>query len=90
MYLHLGEETVIPTSNIIGIFDLEITSQSKITRAFLANEEKNKRVTNVSEELPRSFIVCSENKKSSTYISQISSQTLKRRFKAAFIEGNIG
>jgi len=81
MYLHLGEETVIPDNSIIGVFDLEITSQSKITRNFLANEEKKKNVINVSEELPRSFIVCSENGKNKTFISQISSQTLTRRAK---------
>ena len=83
MYLHLGEETVIQDKNIIGIFDLEITSQSKITQKFLANSEKEKNVINVSEELPRSFIVCSEKGKHTTYISQISSQTLTRRSKNA-------
>lgn len=83
MYLHLGEETVIRDENIIGIFDLEITSQSKITRNFLEHEEKQKNVVNVSEELPRSFIVCSEKGKNTTYISQISSQTLTRRSKNA-------
>ena len=83
MYLHLGEETVVRDKSIIGIFDLEITSQSKITQNFLANEEKKRNVINVSEELPRSFIVCSENKKNTTYISQISSQTLTRRSKNA-------
>lgn len=81
MYLHLGEETVVRDKSIIGIFDLDITSQSKITQKFLASEEKKKNVVNVSEELPRSFIVCSEKGKNSTYISQISSQTLTRRSK---------
>ncbi|MBR5478638.1 MAG: DUF370 domain-containing protein [Clostridia bacterium] len=81
MYLHLGEETVIRDKNIIGIFDLEITSQSKITRNFLASEEKKKNVINVSEELPRSFVVCSEKGKNTTYITQISSQTITRRSK---------
>ena len=69
MYLHLGQDTIIPFSSIIGIFDLEITSQSKITRDFLANEEKAKHVINVSEELPRSFVVCRERQKTRVYIS---------------------
>lgn len=81
MYLHLGQDIIVPFSSIIGIFDLEITSQAKITRDFLAREEKAKHVINVSEELPRSFIVCSENKITRVYISQISSSTLKRRMK---------
>ena len=79
MYIHLGEETVVSSDSIIGIFDLEITSQSKITREFLASEEGKKRVLNVSEELPRSFVVCSNGEDKKTYITQISSQTIKRR-----------
>ena len=86
MYLHLGQDTIIPFSSIIGIFDLEITSQSKITRDFLTNEEKVKHVINVSEELPRSFVVCREQQKTRVYISQISSSTLKRRLKNNLLE----
>ena len=87
MYLHLGEETVVRDKNIIGIFDLEITSQSKITRSFLAAQENDKNVVNVSEELPRSFVVCNDGAKNTTYISQISSQTLNRRSKSTLLEG---
>ena len=81
MYLHLGEKTVIRTENIIGIFDLDNTTVSKNTRDFLALSEKNKRVINVSNDLPRSFIVCEENGETSVYISQLSRQTLYRRNK---------
>ena len=34
MYLHLGADVLIKTSQIIGIFDLENTSVSKITREY--------------------------------------------------------
>lgn len=87
MYLHLGQETTVSSSSIIGIFDLEITSQSKITRSFLSGEEKAKRVVNVSEEeIPRSFVVCHEKGKTKVYISQISSATLKKRLKTSLTE----
>ena len=86
MYLHLGQNTIVPYNSIIGIFDLDITSQSKITRTFLANEEKAKRVVNVSEELPRSFVVCSEPKRARTYISQLAPSTLQKRFNLNVIE----
>ena len=33
MYLHIGNDQMLPERHIIGIFDLEITSQSKITSA---------------------------------------------------------
>ncbi len=81
MYLHLGEETVVKEKDIIGIFDIENTSVSKHTKDFLASSEKKGRIVNVSYEMPKSFIVCSENKSSreKVYISQISASTLKKR-----------
>lgn len=79
MYLHLGEKTVIRTESIIGIFDLDNTTISKNTRNFLTRAEKNGEVINVSYELPKSFIVCINNKKRKVYISQIAANTLYKR-----------
>ncbi len=79
MYLHLGQDIVIRSRNIIGIFDIENTSISKITKDFLGSEEKNKRVVAVSNELPKSFIVCESEGRVTVYISQISCSTLKKR-----------
>jgi hypothetical protein len=58
MYLHLGQNIVVPEADIIGIFDLDNTTSSHITRKFLSDAEKAGRVINVSEELPYSFVVC--------------------------------
>ena len=80
MYLHLGQDTVVSSKNIIGIFDLDATTVSKATRDFLAKAEKSGDVFNVSYELPKSFVVC--NKKGGgrvVYISQISCSTLLKR-----------
>ena len=79
MYLHLGQETLVKEKDIIGIFDIENTTVSKNTRRFLNLSEKRKEVINVSYEMPKSFIVCSNNKKTKVYISQISSSTLLKR-----------
>ena len=79
MYLHLGENTVVTTKSILGIFDLDTTTISKNTRDYLTKAEKAGNVINVSTELPQSFIVCSENNKTTVYISQISSRTLLKR-----------
>ena len=86
MYIHLGQETVVRSRDIIGIFDLESTTVSRHTRKFLEKSEKNGEVVNVSYELPKSFTVCCEQgrKKSRIYISQISSLTLRKR--SGFIE----
>lgn len=80
MYLHLGQETVVREEEVIGIFDLDTSTVSKHTRKFLNKAEKEKKVINVSYELPKSFILCSNGKKDKrVYISQISSATLNRR-----------
>ena len=79
MYLHLGENTVVRADNIIGIFDMDTSTISKWTKDYLSNATKNKRVINVSMELPKSFVVCNENNEIKVYVSQISSQTLMKR-----------
>ena len=79
MYLHLGENTVVRTDNIIGIFDMDTSTISKWTKDYLSNATKNKRVINVSMELPKSFVVCNENNEIKVYVSQISSQNLMKR-----------
>ncbi len=79
MYLHLGQDTVITTDSIIGIFDIDECTLSKKTRDFLTNAEKQKRVINVSYELPKSFVVCKKNNDTIVYISQLSTKTLIKR-----------
>ncbi len=80
MYLHLGKGTVIPESSIIGIFDLDITSQSHLTRKFLSMAEKASEVVNAAEDIPKSFVVsCENNGKKSVTLSQMATATLLRR-----------
>jgi len=79
MYLHLGQSVVTEETDIIGIFDLDNTTGSRITKGFLKNAEKTGNVINVSEELPRSFIVSGKENDVTVYLSQLSPQTLLKR-----------
>lgn len=81
MYLHLGQSTVITFDEILGIFDLDNTTISKNTREYLSTAEKQHRVFPVSDELPKSFIVCERNGETKIYLSQISCSTLLKRAK---------
>lgn len=81
MVLHLGQDTVVLDSEVVGIFDLETTTISPITRKFLSMATKEKGVINVTLEMPKSFIVCSKNKDTKIYISQLSTNTLRKRSK---------
>ena len=78
--MHLGQDVVIRTDEIVCVFDLDNSTVSKNTREFLRLCEKSGRVVNVSTELPKSFVLCSTKKDGQkVYISQISSATLLKR-----------
>lgn len=79
MYLHLGKDVSVNTKNIIAILDLESTSVSKHTRDFLKIVEEEGFVRNVSEEIPRTFVLCEINGQSVVYITNISSKALAGR-----------
>ena len=81
MYIHLGQETVVKKQDIIGIFDLDTATVSRHTRKYLNLSEKNGDVVYITNELPKSFIVCAppKRKNKKIYISQISSVTLLKR-----------
>lgn len=79
MYLHIGGQAVVKQRDIVAILDLETTSVSKKTKEFLKINEKNGNVINVSEDIPKSYIICREDGKDKIYISQISSMTLLKR-----------
>lgn len=80
MYIHLGNEISLSDKRIIGIFDIENTSLGNDTREYLKKATARKQVVNVSMEMPKSFIVCSDNKSGDTvFISPISVNTLHKR-----------
>ena len=79
MYLHLGQDVIVNERTIVGVFDMDNSTVSRHTRAFLARAQREGRVVNVSLELPKSFIVCEENGRETVYLSQISTATLLRR-----------
>ena len=76
IYLHLGKGTIVRTGSIVGIFDLDITSQSYLTRNYLSRAEKAGQIINAAEDLPKSFILCADG---SVYLSGLNAATLLRR-----------
>ena len=85
MYLHLGKGKIIRTDSVVGIFDLDITSQSHLTRKYLSMADKAGRVINAAEDIPKSFVVCREGGENSVYLSQMASSTLLKRFESGII-----
>lgn len=82
MYLHLGGDATLKIDDIIGIFDMDNTTVSAKTRAFLKNAQKNGEILDVTEDLPKSFIVTENDGKNQVYISSPSTRTLLKRAKS--------
>ncbi|MCD9024860.1 extracellular matrix regulator RemB [Cohnella silvisoli] len=81
MYIHLGGEKIIRTSQLVAIFDISIEQSSKLSRQFVVHAQKNKEVETIGEEDPKSIVV-TEHK---VYYSPISTSTLKKR--AHYLDG---
>ncbi len=80
-YLHIGQNAMVSQRRIIGIFDLDITSQSRRTQEFLNRAEEDGVVVPVTEDIPKSFLVCDHPyHRQIVYISQLSPQTLQKRW----------
>lgn len=76
MYLYLGSDVTVPKKDIIGIFDIEKVTVEKYMNEYLSRCQKQGMIYYVSLDMPKSIIV-SEN---TVYISNVSSDTLKKRF----------
>lgn len=87
MYLHLGQDTVVPEESIIGIFDTDNSTQSRVTREYLRRAEKAGRVVDISGQLPKSFVVCRNPDGGVTvYLCQLGSQTLLKRSESGILD----
>lgn len=73
MYLHIGNNTFLRKKNIVGIFDIDKTTTSSITKKVLSDCEKKKKLFSINDRIPRSFILMNN---SDIYMSQISPQSL--------------
>jgi len=79
MFLHIGMNYLIKTKYIVGIFDIENTSESVLTRRFLTMAQQKGEVVSVTLELPKSYILYNENGKTTLYLTQFSTATLLKR-----------
>lgn len=80
MYLYLGGNTTIKSDEVIGIFDIERCSVSRLTAEYLNSCQKKELIVNVSEDMPKSFTVTTKN----VYISNVSNSTIIGRARKKF------
>ncbi|NLW92580.1 MAG: DUF370 domain-containing protein [Syntrophomonadaceae bacterium] len=74
MYMHLGNNCVIPTRNVIAILNMEDLSED--VKDIIEVARLDKKLTNISDKgKEKALVVCSDQ----VYLSPISSLTLYRR-----------
>ena len=86
MYLHIGNGKSVKRKDIIGIFDLDTATVSKITKNFINKSQKEGKVSYFDSDLPRAFLLLDENGKTSVRLSRISTTGLKQRLDSGAID----
>lgn len=77
MFLHIGNNLMIRTDQIIAILDLETTGESPINDDFLTQQKKEGKLKNLEAKKIEKTLVLTQ---SSSYLSPISSNTLLKRY----------
>lgn len=80
MYINIGNDMAVRESALVGIFDMDNTTTSKNTRAFLKNAQEEGMVV-PCDDLPKSFILTAEYPMNRVYESTLSSYTLEKRLR---------
>ena len=81
MYIHAGNNRMIRTRTIIGVFDMDTATMTGATRDFLRKAERSGRMINVNDDIPKSFVLTEDG---SVYVSQISTAALVGRAGALY------
>ncbi len=82
MYLHAGQDFIINTRDILGVFDLDTATDAgqkpKLTDEFFRRAQREGAVVDISGAMPKSFIL-TDFSGETVYITQLSTSALKRR-----------
>ena len=84
MFLHVGNNKNIRIKNVIGIFDMDNTTVSAITRKYLTGKQKQGLVESAMEEIPKSFILYLDGNEYKICFSQLSTSALMGRTEMSY------
>lgn len=77
LFLSISQNISLPTESVIGIFDMDTSTLSPDTRAFLRSSQSKEILISDVTDIPKSFVLSD----SGVFLSQLSSQTLASRGK---------
>jgi extracellular matrix regulatory protein B len=79
MYIHIGEEILVRSKDIIAILDKDSVHSSQNIQEFLQHNEKQ--TENLSKNPFKSIVITKEK----VYLSPLASATLKKRTQQLFV-----
>ena len=83
MYVDIGMDLAVRTSQVLGVFDLDNTSWSKRTREFLERAQNDGNLVEATDELPKSFVLTQEYGQTRVYLTRFNASVLARRLLGA-------
>ncbi|MCP3026923.1 extracellular matrix regulator RemB [Halobacillus sp. A5] len=75
MFIHIGDDHVIQSKDVVSIIDHTLLSSSSIIEEMIFNQRKNKRVVETDENEAKAIVIT----KDYIYFSPLSVYTLKKR-----------
>ncbi|MCP3032235.1 DUF370 domain-containing protein [Halobacillus sp. A1] len=75
MFIHIGDDHVIQSKDVVSIVDHSLLSSSSIIEEMVFNQRKEKRVIESKESDPKAIVIT----KDYIYFSPLSVYTLKKR-----------
>ncbi|MFG6146733.1 extracellular matrix regulator RemB [Halobacillus sp. B23F22_1] len=75
MFIHIGDDHVIQSKDVVSIIDHTLLSSSSIIEEMIFNQRKNKRVVETDENEAKAVVIT----KDYIYFSPLSVYTLKKR-----------
>ncbi len=79
MYLHLGQDYIVPLQTVVCVFDMDTATASRRTHKLLSRLEEEGRIIELYEDLPRAAVLCEDALGETLYLTGLSSQALQRR-----------
>ena len=73
MYLHLGQDYIVPLQNVVAVFDMDTATVSGRTQRLLSRLQDEGRIIELYDDLPRAAV-----------LTQLSPQALQRRAEKAY------
>lgn len=79
MYLHLGQDYIVPLQSVVCMFDMDTATASKRTRELLTRMQDEGRIIEIYDDLPRTAVLCEHALGETLYLTGLLTKTLQKR-----------